>query len=489
MNGELPTGWVDCTFGDVVKVRNGYAFPSKSFKVAGVPLIRQSNLAGERVSLKKCVYLDPKWLEAKSDFVLRKNDLLIGMSGSVGKICVYDLDEPALQNQRTGKMSLPSKELVDWRFIFEYLRTVQRQLLEKGKGLGILNVSASDIGSLPFRLAPLGEQRRIAAKLEKLLGKVDSCNKRLEKIPVILKGFRQSVLAAACSGRLTADWREPNEHAEPVGAILERIRKRRLENPKLTPQDRSKIKSIYSYTEGGDSASLPGCWQYVALDKLCESLQYGTSRKSEPTGKVAVLRMGNIQGGEIDWTDLVFTSDEQDIRKYSLAPGTVLFNRTNSPELVGKTAIYRGQRPAIFAGYLIRINQFTELNPDYLNYCLNITAAREYCLAVKTDGVSQSNINAQKLSKFEVPLCPAEEQHEIVRRVESLFALADQIETRYQKAKAHVDKLTQSILAKAFRGELVPEDPNDEPASKLLERIRSERNDKASPKRKKRLGQ
>jgi type I restriction enzyme S subunit len=185
--------------------------------------------------------------------------------------------------------------------------------------------------------------------------------------------------------------------------------------------------------------------------------------------------MGNIQSGKLDWMDLVYTSDDNEILKYSLQPNTVLFNRTNSPELVGKTAIYRGERPAIFAGYLIRINPFLELDPEYLNLCLNTNYSKEFCAHVKTDGVSQSNINAQKLGAFEVPFCLLAEQQEIVRRVEALFALADNIEQRYKKAQAFIDKLTPSLLAKAFRGELVPQDPNDEPASVLLERIKAER--------------
>lgn len=134
--------------------------------------------------------------------------------------------------------------------------------------------------------------------------------------------------------------------------------------------------------------------------------------------------------------------------------------------------VYKGEQPAIFAGYLIKIDNFPELDTDYLNYILNSNYGREFCSRVKTDGVSQSNINAQKLGKFEIPFCPLEEQ-KIVRQVESLFKIADQIEERYNKAKDYVDKLTQSILAKAFRGELVPQDPNDEPASNLLERIKA----------------
>jgi type I restriction enzyme S subunit len=167
-----------------------------------------------------------------------------------------------------------------------------------------------------------------------------------------------------------------------------------------------------------------------------------------------------------------------------------LFNRTNSPELVGKTAIYRGQRPAIFAGYLIRINPFANvLSPDYLNYTLNTMYARDYCLQVKSDGVSQSNINAQKLGKFEVPLPPFAEQQEIVRRVVALFKGAEIIETRFSQAQVQVDKLPPSLLAKAFRGELVPSEADlakaqgrsFESAAELLKRIAISRNGAAAP--------
>ena len=193
--------------------------------------------------------------------------------------------------------------------------------------------------------------------------------------------------------------------------------------------------------------------------------------------------MGNIQNGQIDWSDLAYTSDPEEIEQYALQTDTVLFNRTNSPELVGKTAIYRGERPAMFAGYLIRIVNEPELDAKYLNFCLNTNYAREFCSRVKTDGVSQSNINAQKLGRFEVPFCALLEQHEIVRRVEALFKLADLIKKRVESATKRADKLTQAILAKAFRGELVPteaelarrEGRDYEPASALLERIRSDR--------------
>jgi type I restriction enzyme S subunit len=333
-------------------------------------------------------------------------------------------------------------------------------------------------------LPPLAEQRRIVAKLEELLGKVSSSQQRLARVPGLLKRFRQSVLAAACSGRLTADWREENDSSQHGADVVEGIRKRR-ESKTKNAAAKAKLAEIYAAVEESDSANLPEPWRFVALNKLCDSFDYGTSAKSKPEGKVPVLRMGNIQQGRIDWGDLVFASDEDEIASYALKPNTVLFNRTNSPELVGKTAIYRGERPAIFAGYLIRMNPCEELDPEYLNLCLNSNDARVFCNRVKTDGVSQSNINAQKLGTFEVPYCPLDEQQEIVRRVERLFRLADQIEARLTQAQTHVARLTQSLLAKAFRGAIVPteaelarRDGRDyEPACALLERIRRERED------------
>jgi type I restriction enzyme S subunit len=185
--------------------------------------------------------------------------------------------------------------------------------------------------------------------------------------------------------------------------------------------------------------------------------------------------MGNLQGGELDWTELAYTSDLAEIAKYLLDDGDVLFNRTNSPELVGKTAMYRGERPAIYAGYLIRVRCRPSLDPEFLNLSLNSPAARDYCWRVKSDGVSQSNINAKKLAAYPFLLPSVEEQEEIDRRAQELFCLADQLEARLTATRRIVDRLTPALLAKAFRGELVPQDPSDEPASELLARIRAAR--------------
>ena len=185
---------------------------------------------------------------------------------------------------------------------------------------------------------------------------------------------------------------------------------------------------------------------------------------------MAVLRMGNLQNGEIDYRDLVYSSDEEDIAKYSLCPGDLLFNRTNSAELVGKTAIYRGSVPAIYAGYLIRIHPL--VNPEYLNAVMNSQYAKQYCYYVKADSVSQSNINANKLGAFLIPIPPANEQKSISKEVSVFLPIIFALQEHETKVKELCAEAKSKILDLAIRGKLVPQDSADEPASVLLERIR-----------------
>jgi type I restriction enzyme S subunit len=334
------------------------------------------------------------------------------------------------------------------RYLYLYIKFSLDTLTQDSRGTTVKYIRLSNLQNHLIPLPPLNEQKRIVEKLDAVLPKVRQSKERLEKIAIILKKFRQTVLAAACSGRLTEKWREGKE-------TINNFNKEPL--------------SDFPY-------EIPKNWIWTELDNISDGFQYGTSSKSESNGKLPVLRMGNLQNGRIDWSDLKYSNDKNDISKYKLHEGDVLFNRTNSPDLVGKTSIFKGDQGAIFAGYLIRIKHKKQyLNSDYLNYSLNTVRAREWCKEVKSDGVSQSNINAQILASFLVPLPPLPEQQEIVRRVETLFSLADSLEEKYQSAISRVNKIEQAVLAKAFRGELAEADPDDEPAGELLERILREK--------------
>jgi type I restriction enzyme S subunit len=291
------------------------------------------------------------------------------------------------------------------------------------------------LASEKFPIPPLNEQKRILAKLEQLLTDLDKGIEYLETTKQQLKVYRQAVLKWAFEGKLT------NE---------ENIR-------------------------------------WGKLKEVVHDVEYGSATKSLKTGKIPVLRMGNIQNGKFVWNDLVFTSNEAEIKKYLLERDDVLFNRTNSPEWVGKTAIYRGERPAIFAGYLIRINRKKELlEPNYLNYYLNSQMAKNHGNKVKSFGVNQSNINGTKLKQYPFPITQIESQKRIIKEIEFRLSVCDKIEETIANSLQQAEALRLSIIKKAFEGKLVPQDPNDEPAEKLLERIRAAKR-KGKPEKKEKV--
>ena len=223
---------------------------------------------------------------------------------------------------------------------------------------------------------------------------------------------------------------------------------------------------------------VPKGWEWCRVSQVVYPPKYGTSNKSSQSGNIPVLRMGNIQEGEIVYDKLVYSNNEEDNKKYNLINGDLLFNRTNSAELVGKTGIYRGQRPAIFAGYIILLRPIIIVS-DYLNFTFGSSYVRSYCKDVKTIGVQQCNINAEKISALLIPLPPLVEQHRIVKKIQKLLSVVEQ----YDNAQSKLDCLNnnikellkKSILQEAIQGRLVPQDPTDEPASTLLQRIKEEK--------------
>jgi type I restriction enzyme, S subunit len=196
-------------------------------------------------------------------------------------------------------------------------------------------------------------------------------------------------------------------------------------------------------------------WQKKTLGDVCENVEYGSSTKSKKQGKVPVLRMGNIQDGKLDWDNLVYSDNKAEIEKYLLKHNDVLFNRTNSPELVGKTAIYKSEMPAIFAGYLIRIHRKENLlDADYLNYFLNSQIALDYGKTVVISSVNQANINGTKLKGYPIPLPSISEQRTIVKKLDGLQQETQHIANIYERKLAALEALKTSLLHQAFTGGL-----------------------------------
>jgi len=301
------------------------------------------------------------------------------------------------------------------KYLFHYL--VQNKFRNEAANamtgaVGLRRVPKQFLEDYVVPLPPKETQQAVVSKIEELFSELDKGIENLRIAQKKLKTYRQSVLKWAFEGRLT--------------------------------------------NEIVSDGILPNGWTKAELGNICTNVEYGSSAKSKEHGKIPVLRMGNIQNGKFDWTDLVYTSDDEEIKKYLLKKNDVLFNRTNSAELVGKTAIYKGERPAIFAGYLIRIDRIESLiDADFLTYFLNSLEAKKMGNAVRSFGVNQSNINGTKLKSYLIPLPLLKEQQAIVQVIESRLSVADKLDETITQSLQQAEALRQSILKKAFEGKLV----------------------------------
>jgi len=266
----LPTGWSLACIGDILKIRNGYAFKTTDYKTEGVPLIRQTNLREDVVDISEAKCVDSRFLNELPGFVVRDGDLLIGMSGSLGKIARYEQPEPALQNQRTGLLVVKPEH--DSKFAKLVLKFVEPQILAEGKGIAVQNVSAKDIESCVFPLPPLYEQRRIVAEIEKQFTRLEAGVGALKRVQANLKRYRAAVLKAACEGKLVPT--EAGLHQKPetgnlkpefeTGAeLLERI----LEERRKTWQGRGKYKEPAA-PDTTDLPELPDGWVWATVEQL-----------------------------------------------------------------------------------------------------------------------------------------------------------------------------------------------------------------------------
>lgn len=299
------------------------------------------------------------------------------------------------------------------------------------------------LAGIRLPLPPLEEQKKIAARLAQLLASVERAGDRLASARSHLRRLRKTLLAAACSGRLTAELRRSEGRAEP------------REKPSPPPPWQ---KRPWKVPESLAAPPLPPGWVLASLRDLLVRSQHGLSQRTERSekGGVPVLRMGNLREGDLDYSDLkVLHAPLETLAPFLLRPGDLLFNRTNSPELVGKAAVFEGGRLAAFASYLIRL-QLDEGIADsrYLSAWINSPWGRLWARAVRTDGVSQSNINMTRLLSLPVPVPPLAEQREIVRRLKSAQGAVARSEARIEDAARWSQEVRHRLVERALAGGL-----------------------------------
>ena len=447
---EIPKGWAWCKLPQIAQIVMGQSPPSTSYNTEekGLPFFQGKTEFRD-------IYPTPvKWCNSPKK-TSEKDDILISVRAPVGPTNL----SPTKACIGRGLAAIHPEGGIPPIFLLYYFRIIEPHLASKGTGSTFEAISKKHLQELDFPFPPLNEQQHIVDKIEALLSQVNASHEKLAKVLDIMKQFRQSVLAAAFSGRLTEQWRKEHPDIENASVLLEKIEKERKE----------KFGKKYEELERADNANVLEGWMWIKIKNICNLVNGKAFKPSEWASKgLPIIRIQNLNNLEKRFNYCDFDVDE----KYYIKDGDLLFAWSGTPGTSFGAHIWnRGK--AVLNQHIFKVEIDEKyLSRHFMKGLFNYNVDEYIRKAHGTAGLS--HITKKKFEESFGSIPPLTEQHEIVRQVEALFKQADEIEKRVATATQSAEQITQSILAKAFRGELVPQDPNDEPASVLLERIKTD---------------
>ncbi|WP_111474060.1 restriction endonuclease subunit S [Methylobacterium sp. XJLW] len=437
----LPLGWIYSTLEQVcVYIQRGKS--PKYAPVSDLPVINQKCIRWEGIEEQHLKFVDPSQASAWGpERYLCSGDILWNSTGTgtIGRASLFGGSRtyPRMVADSHVTVVRPSNH-VEGRFIHALISSpiVQSKIEDMQSGsTNQVELSREQVLSTLVPLPPQEEQRRIISKIGSLSTKSKRARDHLEHVQRLVERYRILVLGAAFRGDLASAWRAV--HA--------------LSRPPMKP-----------------------------LGEVVSEIRYGTAQKCEVTANgIAVLRIPNVSSGSISLSGLKYAQlDAREYKKIRLEEGDVLVIRSNgSADLLGRAALVPSQASGMaYAGYLIRLRADRSIiDPKFMNFMLGAPQIREIIevSARSTSGIH--NINTVELASLMLPVPTLSEQRETVRRIEAAFDWIGRLDTEASSARKLIDRLDQAVLSKAFRGELVPQDPDDEAASVLLERIKAER--------------
>lgn len=462
---ELPEGWVQAPLSDVVDVLDSKRIPLNSDE-------REQRIRGKRQSDLVPYYGATGQVGFIDEPLFNEPLILLGEDGvpflDPLKHKAYRVSGKSWVNNHAHVLRARSS-VSDERFITGFLNSFDYTGYVTGSTR--LKLTQGSMNSIPVRLAPLAEQKRIADKLEAVLGRVDACRARLDRVPDLLKRFRQSVLAAATTGQLTEDWREKHPRHRNADSLAALIRKSHADaGGHKAGNAAPPSEDIHDLT----TDMFPNGWQVLTLREAVSPdrpITYGILMPGpELKEGVPYVRVADFPNDRLNLTTIRNTSlamDEQ-FKRSRLRTGDLLMSIRGT---VGRMVVVPPELEAAnITQDTARLSIQPEISSTFVLWYLRSPMAQTRMRAA-TKGVAVRGMNIGDIRALQLPLPSFAEQAEIVRRVEALLALADRIEARLTAARAQVERLTPATLSKAFRGDLVPQDPNDEPAAKLLKRL------------------
>ncbi|KKR03207.1 MAG: Restriction endonuclease S subunit [Candidatus Uhrbacteria bacterium GW2011_GWF2_39_13] len=406
---KLPNKWLNTELSQIAFIIMGQSPDSSTYNEQNIGL----PFFQGKAEFGECYPTPHKYCSAPIK-IAQTNDILVSVRAPVGptNIC------KGKSCIGRGLAAIRIDDDFMYKYVFYYFRHIEHWLEQQGSGTTFKAITKSTLEKIIIPIPPLKEQKRIVSKLDRLMAEIDQAKSRLRKVQNIVHQFRQNVL----------------------------------------------LKSIIG--------------QHVKLGKMLIDVKYGTSKKSEyDINGYPILRIPNISDGHIDISDLKYSKlSKLEYNKLKLAPNDILVIRSNgSLPLVGRSAIITEKEVGFgYAGYLIRLKVKTKsFDPKYLNFALHSPRVRAQIenVARSTNGIN--NINSHEIKDLLIPIpSTVELQKKAVTQIEELFVLADKLEQNYQTAQVKIEQLPREFLAKTFRGELVPQDPSDEPASMSLEKLK-----------------
>ncbi|HIY71971.1 MAG TPA: restriction endonuclease subunit S [Candidatus Luteimonas excrementigallinarum] len=459
------TSWERVRLGDVAHLVNGFAFKSSAFNESeGMPIVRIRDVtSGSAGTFYRGPTDDPRMT------FIEDGQIAIGMDGDFNsrlwsggrallnqRVCTVQADEE-FYSQRLLSYALPG-----------YLRLIN----EHTSAVTVKHLSSFTVRDIPLPLPPLNEQRRIVEKIETLFAELDKGEESLRQVQTLLARYRQSVLKAAVTGELTADWRAERagklEHGRDV---LERI----LQTRRETWEGRGRYKQPVQPAD--ELPSLPQGWVWATVDQVVAVFRNGLSKKpgSEPS-RFPILRISATRPLSVDIADVRYypASDDSEVAASWVEKGDLLFTRySGSTHFVGVCGQMRGDEPVLHPDKLIKARaiDMDGLDIDFLEIAWNAGETRRHIASKIKTTSGQQGVAGADIKAAPFPLPPPEEQGLISRLVWEALDRVRELQSHCEAELARSSALRQSILKDAFSGRLVPQDPHDEPASELLARI------------------
>lgn len=478
---QLPKGWEIKRLGDVLKIQNGYAFKSMEFikenpKNTHIPLIRQSQLVGNIVDLSDCVFLDKKYLSDKKNYIVNKGDILIGMSGSIGKVSFYEDERPALLNQRVGKLNLYNHDTFQKDFFAYLLINLEQSIIQTAKGMGVQNISSKDIEQLQIPIPPFDTQQAIVNKIESLFDEIDEGIGRLKTAAQQIQQYRQSLLKNAFNGELTKEWR--SKHADTLPSENELLAQIQTTREQHHAQQLADWQTAVSQWEQNGKegkkpskpkaptqavkfeenfADLPRGWGTIKINQVAEIFTGATPLKSNANyyenGSIPWVTSGSLNNEFVDSADSFVTDLALKETNLKLLPKhTLLVAMYGEGKTRGKCSelLIEATTNQAIAG--IVLNEKYPISRKFLKFYMfkNYADIRR-----QSSGGVQPNLNLSLVGNIIFPLPCLAEQTQIVAILETKLNACDQLAAELAKQLKQAELLKQAVLKAAFSGSLL----------------------------------